>query len=134
MNDRGCTDCECLMYDVAAGVDIPFRYDTMAVGLYGNGLCIPYISEEDSGAVADVVKNMVESFKESDSGQMVQSWMDDIVSSWIVIVLSTVTAVVLGYIYLMIISCIGGVIIWVCIWVIVLGLAGLTAYCFYYRE
>ena len=77
---------------------------------------------------------MIESFKNSDSGQMIQSWFNDVVSSWIIIVLSTVTAVLLGYVYLIIISCIGGVIIWLCIWIIILGLAGLTGYCFYYRE
>ena len=47
MTERGCVNCECDMYDVALGVDVPFRYDTLAVGLYGNGLCVPYISPED---------------------------------------------------------------------------------------
>ena len=77
---------------------------------------------------------MIDSLKKSDSGQMVQGWVEDILSSWILLAFSSVTALLLGYVYLMVISCIGGVIVWCSIWLLQIGLLGLAGYIFYMRS
>ena len=46
MAARGCDACSCNMWDNDAGVEVPFRYDTIAVGLYGKGFCLPYVSTD----------------------------------------------------------------------------------------
>ena len=136
MGARGCADCVCQMTTEVNGVDVvtDFRYDTQSIALYGNGVCLPKISEESQGAVKGIIDNVWETFKKSDTGQLAQSWMEDIVASWVLIALSSVTALVLGYVYLMIISLIGGAIIWLSIVLLQLGLLFLAGYCFYYRS
>ena len=68
MEANGCTDCVCNLYE-ENGVTLPFRYDTMALGLYGNGLCVPSVASDKVGDVQDIVMDMLETFKESDAGQ-----------------------------------------------------------------
>ena len=70
MDAKGCSDCVCTLFE-EDGVSLPFRYDSVALGLYGNGLCIPSISTEKAGDVYDIVADMLETFKTSDAGQYV---------------------------------------------------------------
>ena len=65
---------------------------------------------------------------------MTTQWMQDIVSAWLVIAVSSVTALVFGYLYLWIISLIGGTIIWVSIAIIQFTLLFGGAYTMYYRS
>lgn len=77
---------------------------------------------------------MIESFKKSDTGDMTQAWMNDIMAAWMVIAISSVTALVFGYLYLWVIRLVGGCIIWISIIIIELALLFAGAYSWYYRD
>lgn len=57
------TTCKCDM--LADGANIPFEYDTMAIGLQGTGFCVPINTGgvDESSAVSDVITKMIDSFK-----------------------------------------------------------------------
>ena len=134
MAARGCSGCECSLFDEDKNGLVPFRYETYAAAPFGNGFCLPTVSKDDTSAVATVVDALVESFKNSDAGSMTTQWMRDILNAWTVIALCSFTALIFGYVYLWTISLIGGVIIYASIGMIVLTLMFAGSYTMYYRD
>ena len=55
------TTCQCDM--LVEGSDIPFQYETTAIGLSGTGFCVPTITEEDTSATTEILRKMVDSIK-----------------------------------------------------------------------
>ena len=134
-NGSGCTGCECELIEEAGADAIPFRYATSAFPPgSGNGFCLPEVSADTNEAVVSVVNSLKDRFERSDSGSMIQSWISDIMVAWPAIAISSVTALILGYLYLFVIRCIGGVIIWVSIAVIILSLLAAGGYTWFYRD
>ncbi len=61
-------------------------------------------------------------------------WISSIAKSWQVILVSIPVAILLGYIYLFVIRLIGGFIVWVSFTLIVLALAAVGFYSFFYLK
>jgi choline transporter-like protein 2/4/5 len=90
-----------------SGVSFPFRYNTKAMG----GFCIPEV-DKGLGLLKEVGNSLLETFYEDIAGETGVKAIGDIVVAWHVIAASAVTALILGYLFLFVIRCIGGAIIY----------------------
>jgi hypothetical protein len=110
------------------GVTQPFRYNTVSVlGAW----CLPdgkdYINE-------GTWQKVQSAFLQNAYGEKVGLWISSIAKSWQVILVSIPVAIILGYIYLFIIRLIGGFIVWVSFVLIILALAAVGFYSFFYLK
>lgn len=80
----------------------------------------------------DVKEKFVDAFFESQYSNQATNYMYDIATTWPVIVVASVVAVILSYLYLFMVRCMGGMIIWFSIIVsfLILTAAGFYAYFF----
>lgn len=102
---------------VSPSAKYPYRYDTK--NLYG--FCVPTL-DKASGNVSALSDKAINTFKrlfdDSVMSDKLTSYVADIAYSWKVILAGSLTAIILGYLYLLIIRCVGGVIIWLSIFLI----------------
>lgn len=61
------------------------------------------------------IKTFQKLFEDTVMSDKVTSYVADIAYSWKVVALSSLSAIILGYLYLFIIRCVGGIIIWLSI-------------------
>jgi hypothetical protein len=99
-----------------AGDNFAFRYDTTPVG----GFCMPDL-ESGFESLKEAGESLVQYLYSDILGDYGTNAMADIFAAQLVIFSSAVTALIFGYIFLMIIRCIGGFIIYVCIAMVILG-------------
>lgn len=108
--------------NIAGLTSYPFRYNTTAIG----GFCVPNAKEAagELKEVADEFLNYMYTRAFGDEGQAVFA---DIAASANVLAWSCLSALVLGYLFLFVIRCIGGLIIYVFLLVLLacLGFGGL---------
>lgn len=104
----------------------PWRYNVTNVV---DHFCIPSGSDFVDAATLEQFKK---AFFTNVYGQKIAVWFWDIAKSWKVLAVSAATAFVLAYLYLFVIRCVGGIIIYISIATIILGLAGGGGYCFWF--
>ena len=103
----------------------PYRYDTRK--LYG--FCVPDFNTDNVSAISDdTIKTFKKLFNDTVMSDKLTSYLADIAYSWMVILLGSVLAIVLGYIYLLLIRCMGALIVWLSIFLIMVSLIGGGAY------
>merc|ERR1712226_1034602 len=128
--------CTCQLFEETGDgeyVSVPFRYDTLATP-WGNGFCIPVITEDTNASVLEVITKLKEQFEQGDAGEAINGWFRDIISAWVCLAISSVTALILGYLYLFVVRLLGGMIVWVSFALIWVSLVGGGAYSWYYRD
>ena len=76
---------------------------------------------------------MKEYFYKSAYGEKFANFFKDIFTCWPVLLASTGVALVLGYVYLFVMRCLGGAIVWFMIILTELSLGAIGGYCFYIR-
>jgi len=108
----------------------PFRYPTTAVG----GFCAPKIEGEQVEEFAEVAKELGERFFKDVVGDDGSKILADVAASWKVLAISAVTALILGYLFLFIIRCIGGAIIYLCLLLILCCFVGGGLYVMEYAK
>ena len=85
------------------------------------------IAESAAKIYNQVIRNSV-------AGDALAAYITDIFACWKVLLVSSVTAVVLGYLYLFVIRCIGGLIVWFSIIIVLLGLLAGGGYVFLKKD
>ena len=107
--------------DTGAGeIKYPFRYNTKK--LYG--FCYPdlFSKDEVSGLNEKTIEKFKEMFEDIVMNDKLTSYLADIAYAWKTILTCSVTAIVLGYIYMLLIKCMGGLIVWLSIILILVSL------------
>lgn len=100
----------------ATGAEFPFRYDTVPVA----GFCMPDL-ESGFESLKTAGEDLVQYLYSDILGDYGTNAMADIFAASPMIFLSAVTSLILGYIFLMVIRCIGGLIIYVFIATVIGG-------------
>ena len=107
-----------------------FRYPTTAVG----GFCSPKLEKEQVEEFAELGKELSAAFFDKVLGDEGGKILADIGASWKVIAISAVTALILGYLFLFIIRCIGGAIIYLSLLLILACFVGGGLYVMEYAK
>lgn len=113
---------------ITTRVGAPFRYNSVNVM---NHFCLPNATDYVN---ADTLKQIKNALFNNTVGDTVGEWVFSIAKAWPVICVSIPVAVILGYLYLFIIRAIGGFIIWLSFAVIVLTLAAVGLYAWFYLQ
>lgn len=96
-----------------------------------NHFCLPNATDY---ANADTLNQIKNALMNNTVGDTVGEWVFSIAKAWPVICVSIPVAVIIGYLYLFIIRAIGGFIIWLSFAVIVLSLAAVGLYAWFYLQ
>ena len=87
----------------------PYRYDTKKF----YGFCRPLFNTDNAAALSEkTIQTFKKTFQDTIQDDKITAWVADIAFSWAVILIGSLTAILFGYLYLIIIKCIGGIIIW----------------------
>jgi hypothetical protein len=119
----------CEYYPLGVSSGVRFRYATKKIG----GFCLPDVGGKALNTTLDAVKAVKEYFYKSAYGEKFANFFNDIFTCWPVLLASTGVALVLGYIYLFVMRCLGGAIVWFMIILTELSLGAIGGYCFYIR-
>lgn len=106
----------------------PFRYNS--VNVLGH-FCLPNATDYTDAATLDKIKSAL--FNNT-VGDTVGEWVFSIAKAWPVICVSIPVAVIVGYLYLFLIRAIGGFIIWFSFAIIVMALAAVGCYSWFYLQ
>mmetsp|Transcript_44574 Transcript_44574/g.59146 ORF Transcript_44574/g.59146 Transcript_44574/m.59146 type:complete len:477 (+) Transcript_44574:615-2045(+) len=108
-----------------------FRYNTKK--LYG--FCLPQLDTSSVGAFSEkTIETFKKLFQDTIMSDKITAYIADIAFSWKVIAICSATAIVLGYLYLFVIRCIGGLVVWLSIILIQLSLIGSGVYVYMQHE
>lgn len=112
-----------------SGLSFPFRYNTSAIG----GFCVPEMGNA-LGLLKEVGNSLLETFYNDIAGEAGVKAIGDIVIAWPVIAGSAVTALILGYLFLFVIRCIGGMIIYLFLILLEAALIVGGVYLYFYSD
>ena len=113
--------------DAGTAPKIPFRYNTSKM----YGFCLPELNTDKASAFSkDTYETFKKLFTETVMNDKMTSYIADIATAWKVIAVCAATSLVLAYLYLFLVKCIGGLIVWASIAAIQISLIGGGAYCF----
>lgn len=110
------------------GIKTEVRYKTTAVG----GFCMPDVSSLKDEANAGLAK-LKEAFFESEYGKKTATYFYDIMICWPLLLAATGLSLIMGYLYLFVMRCLGGAIVWFMIFLTEACLVAGGAYCWYLR-
>ena len=111
---------------------LPLRYPTKKIG----GFCLPDVTKIDkiNGLVESAMNSFKEAFFASAYGKKTAAYFMDIMMCWPVLLASTGVALVVSYIFLFIMRCMGGGLVWLMIFLTIGTLGGGGGYCWYLRS
>lgn len=112
------------------GDETVFRYNTQ---VFANSFCLP---GEDFKDIIDqeTLNAFKDAFLESAVGAKTVQWAADIARAWKIFAIGAAGTFVLGYLYLFVIRCIGGIIIYFSLAIILIALGAAGGYSFYMRK
>jgi hypothetical protein len=120
----------CSFYPAGVSTGLTFRYATKQVG----GFCLPDITKALSNTTDSAFSAIKEAFFNSDYGMKTATYFYDIMICWPLLLISLGVAIVLSYIFLYIMRCLGGMIVWLMILLTEASLIAGGIYCWYLRS
>jgi len=120
----------CSYYPEGKNTGIKFSYTTKAVGRF----CLPSgLGSSSVNMTVDVVETIKKAFFATSWGEKVATYFYDVIICWPMLIAGSVIALILGYVYLFVMRCLGGAIVWLMIILTEACLLAAGGYCWYIR-